>query len=333
MNHLKDDQSSGGSLINGDYPLKVKSSIKWLYDNWRFLRKGQRKEYNAIVKKYTYKPSLGAVKEGDHSQLYTPSRLLCNYLWDDLNWSEIVKSLGGKVRILECGCGNGRYGRRVVKHLKQYDPQYLGFDAVQNDSWERHSTEFPDMKYRTELSADIASMLDTFKPNLIISQSAIEHFSDDLNFFTSISEYCNSSTNSIIQIHMIPSPACLPLYLHHGYRQYCSININRIIEKLRGDFYVYNIHLGGWFEFWIMFLWVTLPTIGMKYFFPNRFPSAFRLKFKRSYMKMTKKIGNKQQRSSGPASFFCLIVGSGGVTKPSTNSGKLIPASSNANKG
>jgi hypothetical protein len=328
---LSDNQSTGGSLLNGDYPLKLKKSIKWLYDNWKFLRKGRRKEYSEIIKNMTYNPSTEAIKKGEILELYTPSRLLCNSLWDDLNWDEIAKSLGGKVRILECGCGNGRYGRRVVSHLHQYDSQYLGFDAVQNDKWETFSTEFPNMKYSNMLSTDIASLLDTFKPNLIISQSAIEHFPDDFNFFKSISEYCNSSSNPIIQIHMIPSPACLPLYLLHGYRQYCSININRIIEQFRGDFYVNNIHLGGWLEFWTMFFWVTLPTIGMQIFFPKIYPSAFRRKFKNSYMKSLRKIITKQSSSSGPASFFCLIIGSSGAIKPSVNAGEFIPVSNTVN--
>ena len=324
---LKNCKSSGGSAINADVPLSVKDSFLWLWQNFKFLRASSKVKYQPAVRQYLYEASAETLSEIDIAQLPTPSRLLCNSLWDDFNWDEIVASLGKDLQILECGCGNGRYGRRVVKTLEKYSPKYVGFDAVLNNRWAEDAIEMPSMEYRNSRSSDIKAMLDEIKPNLIISQSALEHFSDDYEFFQSVSDYCNGSSHPVLQIHMIPSPACLPLYLHHGYRQYCSVNINRIVDLFRGDYYMQNIRMGGWLEFMSMLLWVTLPTIGMQIFFPNRFPSAFRNKFRRFYLKSIRKIGIKPDRGLEPSSFFCMIIGTGGMSEVNICHGQLIPVS------
>ena len=76
---------------------------------------------------------------------------------------------------------------------------------------------------------DLAKHVKT-KTNIFISQSAIEHFHYDLKYFKQIKDFIDLTKQNIIQIHLFPSPACLWLYLFHGYRQY---NLNSILKILK----------------------------------------------------------------------------------------------------
>ena len=121
--------------------------FKWLYDNAVFLLKSKKIKLDANIELHIFDAKKSQHKSVELEKLYTPSRLLCNMFWDDIDWDGLAVSLGGTLRILECGCGNGRYGRRVVSKLKNYTVQYLGFDATTNDQWDRYSSQFPEMEY------------------------------------------------------------------------------------------------------------------------------------------------------------------------------------------
>src|SRR5208283_5417616 len=64
--------------------------------------------------------------------------------------------------------------------------------------------------------------------NLIITQSALEHFEKDLNFFRQIADHVARTRRPIVQFHLIPSAACLTTYPWHGVRQYTPRTISRI---------------------------------------------------------------------------------------------------------
>ena len=82
--------------------------------------------------------------------------------------------------------------------------------------------------------------------NLFITQSAIEHFENDLDFFRQINQFIYKKDINAIQIHLFPAPPSLWLYLHHGVRQYNLRSLKKILEifnKIRTYAVIYP--LGG----------------------------------------------------------------------------------------
>ena len=64
--------------------------------------------------------------------------------------------------------------------------------------------------------------------NVIISQSALEHFSEDITVLRQIKTFVKSSQQTVYQIHLVPAVASLPLYPFHGVRQYSPRTISKI---------------------------------------------------------------------------------------------------------
>ena len=88
--------------------------------------------------------------------------------------------------------------------------------------------------------------------NLIITQSALEHFKYDLKFFEIIQKKI-STKKKIIQIHLVPSYTSLFTYLCHGYRHYNVNSISRITRLFNNNCQIKLFALGSsrlnWFHF------------------------------------------------------------------------------------
>ena len=84
------------------------------------------------------------------------------------------------------------------------------------------------------------------KTNFFMSQSAIEHFENDLLYFDQIKNFINKTGNNTIQVHLLPSAACLKLYLLHGVRQYTPKTISTIVQLFKSqNTYSMLFKLGG----------------------------------------------------------------------------------------
>ncbi len=81
--------------------------------------------------------------------------------------------------------------------------------------------------------------------NLFITQSAIEHFDEDLHFFEQIRDFILMTSNNVIQIHLFPSSAQLKLGLFHGIRQYTLRTISKITRIFNDFSYSVLFGLGG----------------------------------------------------------------------------------------
>ena len=91
---------------------------------------------------------------------------------------------------------------------------YLGIDIKKRERWDNSGKN---LKFIKSDCYNIKKYL--IKKNLIITQSALEHFKYDLKFFNILKNNL-SKTEKIIQIHLIPSYSCLFTYFWHGYRHY-----------------------------------------------------------------------------------------------------------------
>jgi len=252
--------SSSGHSLSGDEKLTFIEKIKWLFLNFinnnSFPKKPDYKRYAFIKKFYPryIQSDIDSLLVGN-----SPSRTIGNLFWKNLDWKFIKKEIG-EINIFDTGCGAGDYGILINNFSKGIE-SYLGIDFYPRKNWEEIMTNNPYIYLKKSSASNIRKLIPK-NTNLIITQSAIEHFKDDLEYFYQIKEYINESKRNIIQIHLFPSPACLWLYLFHGYRQYNLKNIQKIIKIFQEEkSYSYLFPLGGNKLNNLHFKYITIPSL------------------------------------------------------------------------
>jgi hypothetical protein len=156
---------------------------------------------------------------------------------------------------MEVGCGTGRYGTKLRK-IAQID-SYKGIDIQVSEDW--HVNLLENFEFEVGSYENFDAL--TSGENLIITQSAIEHFEHDIQFFDSISNYAESSKQPVIAIHLFPSPACLFTMLLHGIRQYNRKSIAKLVESTSKSQYQNLYALGGIRSNFVHFIELTLRSL------------------------------------------------------------------------
>ena len=189
----------------------------------------------------------------------TPSRLLCNALWNSINYENLKLQLNSDLNFFDIGCGSGEYGKFLKKISNQYFGSYTGLDIYKND---KYPTEF---NHICSQAANVSKYINK-KINFVISQSTLEHIEKDTFVIEEISKKLCKNNTPFIQIHMVPASKCLWLYLWHGYRQYSKKNLSNISNQLKKKFNVNTsiIPLGGNNSFWTHLKYITLPYVFKK---------------------------------------------------------------------
>ncbi len=169
-------------------------------------------------------------------------RRLSDIYWRTLPWQAIEEELG-QIHILDTGCGQGNYATRLLDASGGRVASYTGIDAKRRPNWAEVEKKNPKFKFIESSSSDISKLIPP-ETNLFVTQSAIEHFDEDLGFFEQIREYISKGHKPVIQIHNFPARAILPLYLFHGVRQYTPRTVSKITRLFNNSkFYLYG--LGG----------------------------------------------------------------------------------------
>src|SRR5436190_1044374 len=114
----------------------------------------------------------------------SPSRTLCDLFWMTLPWAAIQQELGS-IHVLDTGCGSGHYGPRLLEWSGGRIATYTGTDIRRREEWA--GLEAGDNRLRFH-PAPAENFRDGIPPgtNFFMSQSAIEHFDEDLTFFQQI---------------------------------------------------------------------------------------------------------------------------------------------------
>lgn len=175
----------------------------------------------------------------DLDHLSSPSRLLSDMFWHSLPWQQIEERLG-QIGLLDTGCGSGIYYHKLQQYSGSKIVSYNGIDIYEHKKWKEEGSE--NVHFHVYDGLNISGFLNK-KVNFIISQSAIEHFDYDLNYFDQISRFAAASGEPLIQIHHMPAPYCLKLYGYHGIRQYTRRTISKITRLFNDQsrFYLYNL--------------------------------------------------------------------------------------------
>ena len=244
--------------LNADRPLTTAQKAAYFALNWinnrlpyRFL------DPHLIVRDFTG-PSLAA-HWSDLPRRASPSRTLSDLFWLTLPWSAIGTELGA-IHVLDAGCGSGSYGPRLLSWAEGRIASYTGTDVARREEWA--PLEASDRRLRF-YPARAESFRDTIPDgtNFFMSQSAIEHFDEDLTFFEQIRDYVRATRGPVLQVHLVPSQACLRLYLLHGVRQYTPRTLSKITRLFVPDAYAVLYRLGGTTCNRVHYSFITKPLL------------------------------------------------------------------------
>lgn len=228
--------------MNSDKGLSRPQMVLWLLVNWL----NNNLFPNARTQGLTIRDFLADISEKNWDQTDTkssPSRKLSDLFWLQLPWKSIKSELG-QINIMDTGCGSGNYGVKLQVYSENNLTSYMGLDVSQHDNWSVVTNTYRNFRFRKADSADISAYIPD-EANFFISQSAIEHFEQDLLYFEQIRKFARNTSKSIIQVHLFPSSACLKLFLLHGVRQYTPRTVSKVAHLFREFSYSTLYRLGG----------------------------------------------------------------------------------------
>jgi len=278
--------------INGDKKLNIFEQIYWIficivnYFFSLFIITDQRIEKIKFAKFTTSKLL---------NKNSSPARMLSDIFWITFPWTEFKKKTKRKFSIVEVGCGDGRYGDLLKKIFNQNFKNYLGIDINPRKKWKSKK------KYMSFVKSDCYNIGKYLKnKNLIITQSAVEHFKYDLEFFKNIKKKLPTK-KEVIQIHIFPSYGCLFTYLFHGYRHYNLNSISKITKIFDKNCHFKLFYLGSSSLNWFHFKNITLQKTKM-FKLLNMNSGSYFIKLKQLILK-----SNRSKKISSP-SFYALVI-------------------------
>lgn len=211
--------------LNSDYPLGFFAKYLYFFLNVLAAFAPTRLPMGVIKCKFTPSQDMLSRAVADEKSPISPSRTLSNAFWNSIDWRGLKEIIGNDLKVVEIGCGSGRYGRR----LDSLSPlrSYLGIDLFESKDWDK----FQQKKFSFVKDSYENFLLHIKDENLIITQSAIEHFDKDLKLFRDIDNYGKSCDYPVVAIHVFPSAFCIFTYLWHGIRQYGFLAIRRLLKS------------------------------------------------------------------------------------------------------
>jgi SAM-dependent methyltransferase len=288
--------SSSLHTLNNDNKLNIFQRVLWMifnYINNKFLPNFSNiniKQFNPIINNDDWN-NIGAKS--------SPSRAFSDLFWLKIDWKALGKELKD-VNILDTGCGNGDYFKKLNAFSNNSIHKYCGIDIGENKNWDSVKQEFLNTEFKVVDSKKLIGYIpkDT---NIFISQSAIEHFDNDLMYFSQIKDFINQTKNNVVQIHIFPSAACLKKYLWHGVRQYTPRTISKIIDIFDNDnSYSVLYKLGGGESNKLHFNYITKPLWTEKI--------DYRETKADEYFNLLKESMTKDLMDNSEPSFYALVI-------------------------
>ena len=211
--------------LNADNGLSKSKKIVWLLLNFINNKLLPNRSSGLCVKNFC--PKLDEEDWGKIHEKSSPGRALSDLFWSKLDWKAIKSELGS-VNVFDTGAGSGGYALKLNDFAGGISG-YFGADFTPHTEWEKLMREFDFITLKEHKSDDILNIIPK-ETNFFMSQSAIEHFENDLLYFQQIRRFIEKTKNNTVQIHLFPSAACLRLYLWHGVRQYNQRTVSKIVQ-------------------------------------------------------------------------------------------------------
>lgn len=166
----------------------------------------------------------------------SPTRILSNKFWLSEQTRRIAARLGD-VHVTDIGCGSGGYAKLFEDVFSMRS--YLGLDLNPRPTWVETPTRRFVAMPAEQISADILG-----RTNLVTSQSALEHFPEDLTFARKAGAWARSASWPIVQMHLLPGPWGWRQTGPHGFRGYPANGLRKLIDAFAPDDYRV-VALGG----------------------------------------------------------------------------------------
>ena len=292
------DRSQGQSRLN------IIQKIFWFFLNFlnnnlppKFFE--NKKEINNLRVK-NFASEINKKEWNKISPYSTPSRIFCDLFWMKLNWQNI-KSEVGPINIFDTGCGDGNYAIKLNDYSKGIN-SYLGIDSIIDENW----NDLKIFKFIKLIQLKSTNLIKAIPKdtNFFMTQSAIEHFENDLDYFRQIKEYIINSNSNIIQVHLFPTPPSLWLYFHHGVRQYNMRSVMQIIKIFNNKkSYAVLYPLGGRDSFYYHLNKVTIPEYILK-----TKPNIREMNTNNYFLGVKKAIYNDLSKNSWNFASFCALI-------------------------
>jgi hypothetical protein len=248
-------KSSSFHTLNSDFKLSNFNKYLYLFLNAFVGFLPSKSSGKFSIEKFH--PSLETAQKVASEEIgaVSPARFLSNIFWESIDYEILTSLVGSRLRVLELGCGTGVYGEKILKLTE--NSSYTGVDIRVHPNWDQlDPLKFRFLKDTYENFDLLAS-----NQNLIITQSALEHFENDISLFEKINSYANSCDFPVVSIHLMPSACSLYTYLWHGIRQYGRLHTGRL-SSASSDCSRYRIYtLGGCLLNWFHFRNITFPQI------------------------------------------------------------------------
>ncbi len=235
-------KSTSRHRLNADRPLSAIGKAGYFLFNWLNNEFPYAQVDPAAAVRDFVRTDLAA-RRPDLPRGASPSRTLSDLFWLTLPWTAMREELG-EIRVLDVGCGSGHYGPRLLAAAGGLIASYTGTDARAHEGWAALAASDPRLRFFRSQAEQFRASIPA-GTNLFISQSAVEHFDEDLVFFEQIRDYVRATTGPVLQIHLVPSQACLRLYHLHGVRQYTPRTLSTITRLFSPDAYAVLYRLGG----------------------------------------------------------------------------------------
>jgi hypothetical protein len=287
-------ESTSYHTINSDFQLnRFRKILYFVFNYLNFLFDYSRPRKMLFFKKFQITdPRSEASWDLDRISV---SRFLSDSFWSHIDYNYLKQVLGSNLQVVDVGCGSGKY-RNILK-LSDRD-HYLGVDVSRSPFWSDPVER--NVSFRQTSYLNVHEYMPNI--NLIITQSAIEHFEFDLLFFKKIQNFVQESGQPLVQIHLFPAKAGLWTGLLHGIRQYSLRMVLRIVGASKLQIPAILVTLGGPKS--NRFHWNSVTKFLLSHSYEKTFTS--KLGYKEELEKAI--LGDNSSVRIRKATFFALIM-------------------------
>ena len=263
MRALAPKRSSGGAGIRGDGPVSTIRQLAWITANSaiNLLESALRKE-TETYREPVFKPA-SAKAASRFARDPSPTRLGCDLFWASIPWDQISR-VASKPRVIDFGCGTASYGDYWNMLLPHGIGEYVGVDISAHESW-GETRQFP-RRFLTGGHSSGAGV----EADLYFSQSALEHFEDDLSFFSELQQRIATQESPSLQVHVVPGVDQALNTGAHGWRAYSPRSLSRLAQCAPRSASLYLVGLGGVNTMDLYRRNITIPRLRKKLGLRNR---------------------------------------------------------------